>query len=148
MNHRFPLPIASIFKRALQSLRTLLLALTLVLSLPTLAMDWPQEIDIPEGKIVIYQPQPEKLTGNEITGRAAMSLEIGDNQSPIFGAFWFSARVDTDTEAGTALVRDLKVTRVSWPDSTEEHEARFTSAVENAWPKTLIPSRWSVCRPA
>ncbi len=139
MNHRFPLPIASIFKRALQSLTTLLLALTLALSLPTLAMDWPQEIDIPEGKIVIYQPQPEKLTGNEITGRAAMSLEIGDNQSPIFGAFWFSARVDTDTDAGTALVRDLKVTRVSWPDSTEEHEARFTSAVENALAKNAYP---------
>jgi len=113
-------------------------AFALMLSaLPLLAqaIDWPKEIDIPEGKIVIYQLQPEKFEGNVISGRAAMSLELTKSPEPIFGAFWFSARVDTDTEAGTALVRDLKVTRVSWPDSTEEHEARFTSEVENALPK-------------
>lgn len=103
------------------------------------AIDWPQEIDIPEGKIVIYQLQPEKLEGNEITGRAAMSLEPSNSKNPIFGAFWFSARVDTDTDAGTALVRDLKVTRVSWPDSTEENEARFTRVVENALPQNGYP---------
>ena len=121
---------------------TLKSALALVLTAVSLlvhAIDWPQEIDTAEGKIVIYQLQPEKLEGNVISGRAAMSLEPNNNKAPVFGAFWFSARVDTDTDAGTALVRDLKVTRVSWPDSTEENEARFTSVVENALPKNGYP---------
>jgi len=129
MNHRLHL------HRLLSTpVKTAFALLLTALSLFAQAIDWPQEIDIPEGKIVIYQPQPETLTGNEITGRAAMSLEP-NNKSPIFGAFWFSARVDTDTDAGTALVRDLKVTRVSWPDSTEENEERFTREVENSIPK-------------
>ncbi|HSC67822.1 MAG TPA: carbohydrate-binding family V/XII [Cellvibrio sp.] len=117
-------------------------AITLFLianSLLAQAIDWPQEIDIPEGKIVIYQLQPEELTGNIINGRAAMSLEPNNGKPAIFGAFWFSARIDTDTDAGTALVRDLKVTRVSWPDSTEENEARFTKTVESALPKNGYP---------
>lgn len=130
MNHRLFLQrlIGTTVKTALALMLT-------AVSLLAQAIDWPKEIDIPEGKIVIYQLQPEKFEGNIISGRAAMSLEITNNNTPIFGAFWFSARVDTDTEAGTALVRDLKVTRVSWPDSTDEHEARFTSEVENALPK-------------
>lgn len=128
MNHRL------FSQRLIGTLKTALAFLLTAVSLFAQAIDWPQEIDIPEGTIVIYQLQPEKLEGNVISGRAAMSLEP-KNKTPIFGAFWFSARVDTDNEAGTALVRDLKVTRVSWPDSTEENEARFTSVVENALPK-------------
>ena len=38
------------------------------------AVEWPQEIDAEEGTIVVYQPQPERLDGNVLTGRAAMSL--------------------------------------------------------------------------
>ncbi len=133
MNHRLCVQqlISSLLKTALAVILT-------AVSLLAQAIDWPQEIDIPEGKIVIYQLQPEKLEGNLITGRAAMSLEP-NNKASVFGAFWFSARVDTDTEAGTALVRDLQVTKVSWPDSTEENEARFTSVVENALPKNGYP---------
>ena len=30
---------------------------------------WPQEITHPEGTIVVYQPQPEKLAGNVLRTR-------------------------------------------------------------------------------
>ena len=33
---------------------------------------WPQEIADPEGTIVVYQPQPETLKGNVLTGRASV----------------------------------------------------------------------------
>ena len=31
---------------------------------------WPQEIEAPEGTLIMYQPQPESLKGNQLTGRA------------------------------------------------------------------------------
>ncbi|MEW6683490.1 MAG: carbohydrate-binding family V/XII [Nitrospirota bacterium] len=99
------------------------------------AVDWPQEIDAPEGKIFVYQLQPEKLSGNVLTGRAATAIELKDKPEPVFGAFWFSAKIDTDQDEGTALVRDLHVTKVRWPDSTEAGQARFTEIVNNAVPK-------------
>jgi len=99
------------------------------------ALTWPQEVTVPEGTIVIYQPQPESLQGNVLKGRAAMSLELAGSKAPIFGAFWFTARIDTDTEGGLALVRDLKVTQVRWPEVKDAEAERFTRIVEAAVPK-------------
>ena len=94
------------------------------------AIEWPQEVTAKEGNIVVYQPQPESLDGNILQGRAAMSLELIDRDDPIFGAFWFSARIDTS--ADNATVRDVKVTRVRWPESTAADEQRFTEVVEKS----------------
>jgi len=116
---------------------SLLLAGALLLgSGAAVAIEWPQEIDAPEGTIVIYQPQPESLKGNVLTGRAAVALNIKGKKDPVFGAVWFSAKLDTDRAAGIATARDIKVTQVRWPDSKDKDEARFTQIVEAAIPKS------------
>jgi len=99
---------------------------------------WPQEITDPEGTIVVYQPQPEKLTGNVLTGRAAMSLKLKGKTEPTFGAFWFTSMIDSDADAGTTVVRDIKVTKVRWPESKEADEARFTRVVEAAAARSTL----------
>lgn len=99
------------------------------------ALEWPHEITAPEGTIVLYQPQPETLEGNVLTARAAISLELKDRKDPVWGAMWFSARLDTDQEAGTAILRDVKITRVGWPDSKDAGEQRFTQIVEATVPE-------------
>ena len=80
------------------------------------AITWPQEVTADEGTIVVYQPQPESLNGNVLKGRAAMSIELKDGSDPVFGTFWFDSKIETDKEGGTALIRDIKVTNVRWPD--------------------------------
>jgi hypothetical protein len=107
--------------------------LLLGLPLTASAIEWPQEVDAKEGTIVVYQPQPETLKGNTLTGRSAMSLELKNGKDPIFGAFWFTARLDSQG-GDSVLVRDLKVTKVSWPDSKDAEEQRFTRIVEDAIP--------------
>jgi len=113
-----------------------LLTLCLILlSTPALAtLEWPQEIDAPEGTIVIYQPQPEALAGNVLSGRAAIALEPKGQDAPIFGVMWFTAKIDTDRDSDTAIVRDVTVERVTWPDSKDAAEQRFTAIVESAVP--------------
>jgi len=102
----------------------------LLYSLTSFAADWPQELTGEKGTIVVYQPQPEKLVGNILTGRAAMSLELKDNVEPIFGVFWFSSKIETDRSANTVTINQLKVTKVGWPDSKEAAEQEFTQFVE------------------
>jgi hypothetical protein len=114
---------------------TLPLVLLLGLAPIVEAMQWPQQITADEGTIVVYQPQPETLKGNVLTGRAAMSLQDGSIEQPIFGAFWFESRISTDHDAGTVLIRDLKVTAVRWPESRDDQEQRFTAVVEAAVPQ-------------
>ena len=100
------------------------------------AITWPQEVTADEGTIVVYQPQPESLNGNVLKGRAAMSIELKDGSDPVFGTFWFDSKIETDKEGGTALIRDIKVTNVRWPDSKDAGEQRFTAIVEDAVPET------------
>ncbi len=109
----------------------------LVLRSSTLAAQdhsWPREIAISQGTIVLYQPQPEKLTGNQLTGRAAISLKLTGKPDPIFGAMWMSATLETDRDAEEALIHDIKITRVRWPDATAEHQQQFTQIVEADFP--------------
>lgn len=116
-------------------LTSIFLAGLLALSAPALAISWPQEITADEGTITVYQPQPEKLDGNTLTGRAAFSITLNNGGEPIFGAMWFTARLDTDRDTDTALIRDLTVDHVQWPDSRDAEEQRFTTVVEGSMPQ-------------
>ena len=75
---------------------------------------WPRELAIEKGSIVIYQPQAETFKDNILTGRAAMALKLTAKPEPIFGAFWFRAKVNTDKDSRTATLTELDVTRVRW----------------------------------
>lgn len=115
----------------LKVIKTCFIACFLLLfSLTCYATDWPQELTGERGTIVVYQPQPEKLQGNILTGRAAMSLELKDNPTPIFGVFWFSAKIATDRSENTVTISQLKVTKVGWPESKESDEKQFSQFVE------------------
>jgi hypothetical protein len=93
---------------------------------------FPQEIDSTAGKIVVYQPQPEKLSGNTVTCRAAFSLLPKGKTEPVFGALWFTSRIETDQAKGLVAFEDIDVTNVRWPDSTAGDEATLTRAIEAA----------------
>jgi hypothetical protein len=95
---------------------------------------WPQEIVAPEGTVVVYQPQYETFKGDQVTGRAAMSVTATGKTEPVFGVFWFTARIETDQATDTARFRDAKVTNVRWPNMTSDLEARFKQVVAGAVP--------------
>lgn len=111
--------------------------LSLVLSSTSLfaQIEWPQEISADNGTIVVYQPQPESLEGNILKGRAAIALEFENRDEPVFGAMWFSARIDTDQDTDLVTVLDFKVEAVTWPDSKDAGEQKFTAIVEGAIPQ-------------
>ena len=124
----------------MNTLRHILVTLGLttfaLIALSANAVDWPQEVVAEQGTIIVYQPQPETFKGNQLTGRAAMALVPKDGSEQIFGTFWFEARIETGSDADTALVTDLTVSKVRWPESTDAGEQRFTAIVEAAIPAT------------
>jgi hypothetical protein len=115
----------------------LIVLLCSALAVPVAAQDysWPREIVAPEATIVLYQSQPEKLTGNHLTGRGAVSITVKSRPEPVFGAVWLSATIETDRDHDLVIVRDIHITRVRWPDVQPEEAARFTKIVEADFPK-------------
>ena len=76
---------------------------------------WPKEIGLSSGgKVVIYQPQPEKLTGNQITGRTAVSVKRNKNDEPLFGAIFFESTIHTNKETRMASLASLKITNAKF----------------------------------
>ncbi len=101
-------------------------------------LEWPQEIIAPAGKIILYQPQLESFTGNELQARAAVSVTPQDSVSPIFGAMWFSSRVSTDRDKRTVTLEDVTVTASKFPDMDEKNVDKLSRLLESEIPKWEI----------
>jgi hypothetical protein len=100
---------------------------------------WPREMNTEKGLLTIYQPQPEKFEDNILTGRVAASLLPKGKSTPVFGVFWFTARVDTDRDAGTTMLRDIVVTNARWPESEKAKEEEISIFLTGLMPKTGVP---------
>ncbi|MHC4942048.1 MAG: carbohydrate-binding family V/XII [Planctomycetota bacterium] len=94
-------------------------------------MEWPHEIAVPEGVIVIYQPQPESFEGDKLTARAAVSVTRTSESEPVFGAAWFEARVATDRDERTVTLIDLDVTAAKFPEADGEKLKKFKEIVQS-----------------
>ena len=96
---------------------------------------WPKEITVPQGKVVIYQPQSETLDGNILSGRAAVAIEATGSDNPVFGAMWFTARLETDRTERTATLADVTVTRTRFPERDENKAEKLKVLLEAEMPK-------------
>lgn len=100
---------------------------------------WPREIETPQGTVVIYQPQPEKLDGNQLKGRAAVAVELKESTEPVFGAVWFEARLETDRAERTATMADVTITQVRFPEQDEQKSKKLKALLEKEVPKWQLP---------
>lgn len=96
---------------------------------------WPRAIIVPEGEIVVYQPQPDSLAGDRVRARAAVSVTPTGSDEAAFGTVWFVSRLATDRDNRTAEVRETKVLRVGFPNATEEQKESLSRILEREIPK-------------
>lgn len=103
----------------------LLLALFLLQGLSaqtTEDLKWPREIESEGYTITLYQSQLESLEKNILKGRMALSVKNPDEEL-VFGALWFRATLQTDTENRTAILQKLDIAEIRFPDV--ENESQF-----------------------
>jgi hypothetical protein len=74
------------------------------------AQGWPREIMSSQGKIVIYQPQPQTLDGSKATGVGAFSITPKGKSDPVFGALFFDATLNVDRDS-----REYEVLSITIP---------------------------------
>ncbi len=96
---------------------------------------WPRGIIVPEGEIVVYQPQPDSLAGDRVRARAAVAVTPTGSDEAAFGTVWFVSRLATDRDNRTAEVRETKVLRVGFPNATEEQKEGLSRILEEEIPK-------------
>ena len=100
---------------------------------------WPREIPTKEGMVTVYQPQLESFKGDQVTGRAALSIKKKEAKEPTFGVVWFSARAMTNRDTRLVEFMDFKIDRVKFPFSQKGEEARladFLAKDADNWERT------------
>ena len=118
--------------RAASSLAALAAVAALAAAVPARGDDasWPRQFDSSSGTFVMYQPQPEDLRGDELTGRAAFSLQKGGDAYPTFGVLWFTEHIAVDRDSSVVTARNFDVTRVRLPSITPDLAGRYEKQVE------------------
>ncbi|HSF52925.1 MAG TPA: hypothetical protein VLA71_04205 [Algoriphagus sp.] len=107
----------SLTLRVAATLTILLLATTLNFA----QVGWPKDIFAKNGaKITVYQPQPESMTGNQIVGRSAFSVEETPGSELIFGVFWYTSTMLTDRDTHILTLESIKITDVKLPGVEDE----------------------------
>ncbi len=110
----------------------LLLAVLFTTTVQAADVDWPQEVRADNGTVVVvYQPQIETFSGMALEGRAAVSVKSATTgNAPVFGAIWFEAKIDTDRDARTAVLRDVDILDVRFADASEEQMDKLATFIE------------------
>lgn len=86
--------------------------------------DWPKEIPLETGgRLVLYQLQPETITGNRLTARAAFSVREKRDDEPIFGALWLNAILNTDKAERRATLENIQLTEAKFPAEENQFQA-------------------------
>ncbi|QIP13738.1 hypothetical protein G8759_14495 [Spirosoma aureum] len=92
--------------------------------------NWPKEIPLETGgRIILYQLQPETVSGNRLTARAAFSIREKRGDEPIFGAMWLNASLDTDKAERTARLESIQITEAKFPVEENQSQVNILRAL-------------------
>ena len=80
---------------------------------------WPVSFASNGYTITVYQPQPEAYAGNDLTARAAVSIEQAKGGDPVFGAIWAKATLEVDRTTRMATISEMNVTDARFPSVTD-----------------------------
>lgn len=106
---------------------------TVILSTPLLAQvqppAWPEIMGTPAGVVTVYEPQVDAFSQNTLGAHAAVSFVPTGQTTPIFGALWVKATVQTDRDARTVQLLSTTVTNSRFPQADAAQVAAITQAV-------------------
>jgi hypothetical protein len=98
--------------------------------------NWPKVLETEIGRIVIFQPQPESLKGDQLKARAAFSITTDKHPEPLFGALWSDARVSIDRDQRIVHLLDVTITNVKFPPNSDSSQYKTCKEiVEKEVPK-------------
>ena len=97
--------------------------------------DWPKSTVSNGSTVTVYQPQPDKFSNNQFSGRAAVSVLQAGEKTPVFGVIWMDCSVSTDRDQRMVYFNKINVSTVKFPDQVDDNTRQtLTSIVQNTVP--------------
>src|SRR5262249_50391809 len=83
-----------------------------------------------------YQPQLDSWQGNQLKGRAAVSVTAPGAAEPTFGVIWVTSRTDVNKETGLVNLEDVQVTQANFP-TPQASNASYLSEIQKSLPTAV-----------
>jgi len=84
--------------------------------------DWPVRFEAGGSTFQLYAFQPETMSGNSFSARAAISMERTQDAEPVFGALWGDGVLEVDRDSRLGSLIRFEVDDVRFPGITGKAE--------------------------
>jgi hypothetical protein len=76
---------------------------------------WPRVVDLSTGQVLVYQPQINDWSGNQLSFRAAMAYKKDKSQGQDFGTLTATTRTQVDRVARTVVFENMQISKIDFP---------------------------------
>lgn len=101
-----------------------------------MSQGWPREIPTSQGRLVLYQPQPQTVDGIKTSGVSAFSITPTGKKDPVFGALFYDAKLDIDRATRRYQVTSIQIPNIKFSGEQKDiNLEKIKEAVVNEVPK-------------
>ena len=97
---------------------------------------WPRVVDLSSGQVLVYQPQVNTWTDNQIAFRSALAIKPTGAKEEAFGVIFATARTQVDKVARTVVFENLKITKSDFP-TLPDRGAAYTAELAAEFAKSI-----------
>ena len=97
---------------------------------------WPYEIRKNSYVIKVYEPENETYINHKVKSKAAISVQLPNSETPVFGMIWTTALLDADRDNKMAKLLSVEIDEIRFPDSvSESNQTQLQNLLETEIPK-------------
>ncbi len=76
---------------------------------------WPRVVDLTGAQVLVYQPQINSWTDNQLDFRAALALKQDGSKDQAFGVIFATTRTQVDKVMRTVVFENLQISKIDFP---------------------------------
>jgi hypothetical protein len=76
---------------------------------------WPRGVDLGNAQVLVYQPQINSWTDNQLDFRAALAIKPSGAKAETFGVIFATTRTQIDKVLRTVTFENLKISKIDFP---------------------------------
>src|SRR5580704_1135677 len=97
---------------------------------------WPRGVELSNAQVLVYQPQINSWTDNQLEFRAALAIKPAGAKAETFGVIVASTRTQVDKVLRTVTFEDLRVSKIGFP-TLPEQGAAYAAELESAFANSI-----------
>ncbi len=90
---------------------------------------WPRGVDLGDAKVLVYQPQVNSWTDNQLNFRAALAIKPTGAKAETFGVIFATTRTQVDKVLRTVTFENLTISKINFP-TLPDRGAKYAAQLE------------------